>query len=346
MNKIASNTIWIKRLNVQLVKDALIKLNYGTKLTISRETGLSIATCGNILNELLDQGEVIEVDMEQPNGGRPARRFIYNANYYYVACIYMSYERGIYHLTHAVVNLIGEKLEEDSVTLDNIGYEDIDCLIGKLISKYDVKAIGIGIPGVVHNSIVVGECDIRSLINFPLEQKLKEKYSIKIIIENDMNLKTLGFYNSLNYDEDKNIAVINFPRGNCIGSGIIVDGSVIKGNTNFAGEVSYLPLFDSQQELMQQLESEDGFIPVAAKVITSVITIINPDTIALTGDIVKSNMCDDIIKKCSEIIPKEHMPNIMIRENIQDDYMNGLVSVTIESMTCHLHLVKKKYFSD
>lgn len=51
----------------------------------------------------------------------------------------------------------------------------------------------------VYEGVVVGDCDIKSLINFPLEKKLKERFPLEIIVEN------------------------------------------IKGNTNFAGEVSYLP---------------------------------------------------------------------------------------------------------
>jgi predicted NBD/HSP70 family sugar kinase len=343
MNQIINNTMRIKQLNVELVKSALIELTHGTKLTVAHATGLSVATCGNILNELLESGEVIEIDTEQPNGGRPARRFMYNANYCYVACMYISYEGGSHKVTYAVVNLIGEVIEEDVVALDLIDYEAIESLIEKLVAKHEIiKAVGIGVPAVVYEGVVVGDCDIKSLINFPLEKKLKEKFPMEIIVENDMNLIAVGVYKKQNYEEDKNIAVIDFPQGKCIGSGIIIEGHVIKGNTNFAGEVSYLPFDISQEEQIKQLDSDEGLLPLVLKTIVSVIAVINPDTIVLIGELMKSDMLEDIFNGCLKMIPKEHMPRIIIREDIYDDYMNGLVSVTIESLTCDIELVRKR----
>jgi predicted NBD/HSP70 family sugar kinase len=343
MNKIVSNNSKVKQLNIELVKDALIELTYATTQTVAKTTGLSIATCGNILNELLESGEVIEVDLEQPKGGRPARRFMYNANYCYVACIYLNYKGGDYKITYAVANLINEIIEEDSVILDDINYESIVGLIDKLIAKHDnIRAVGVGVPAAVCDDVLVGDCEIKGLINFPLGKRLKEKYPINIIVENDMNLKVLGLYKKQNYDKHKNIAVITFPKNSCIGSGIVVDGHVVKGNTQFAGEVSYLPFDISQEELITQLQSVDGFLPIVVKTIVSIIAVINPETIALTGELVRPDMLEDIFNGCLKIIPEKHMPKIIIRENIHDDYINGLISVTIESLTCDFKLVKKR----
>lgn len=343
MEQVISNTAKIKQINVELVKEALIELKYGTKQSISNETGLSVATCGNILNELVESGEVIEVDLEQPSGGRPARRFIYNANFRYVAGIYVSDKEGINKITYAVTNLVGEMIEENSIILDDISYESIVSLIGKLIERYEIiKAIGIGVPAVVYEGAIVGNCDIKELSNLPLQKQLEELFPIEIIVENDMNLQALGFYRKQNFHTNKSIAIINFPKDNCIGSGIIVDGHIIKGNTNFAGEVSYLPLGLSQEDLIKELEKGDQFLQLAVKIITSIITVINPATIVLTGELVKSDMMGDLISACLKIVPEKHMPEITVRENIHDDYINGLVSVTIESLACDVQLVKKR----
>ena len=343
MEQVISNTAKIKQINVELVKEALIELKYGTKQLISNETGLSVATCGNILNELVESGEVIEVDLEQPSGGRPARRFIYNANFSYVAGIYVSDKEGVNRITYAVTNLVGEMIEENSITLDDINYESIVNIIGKLIAKYEIiKAIGIGVPAVVYEGAIVGNCDIKELSNLPLQKQLEELFPIEIIVENDMNLQALGFYRKQNFHTNKSIAIINFPKDNCIGSGIIVDGHIIKGNTNFAGELSYLPLGLSQEDLIKELEKDDQFLQLAVKIITSIITVINPTTIVLTGELVKSDMIGNVISGCLKIVPEKHMPEITVRENIHDDYINGLVSVTIESLACDVQLVKKR----
>lgn len=343
MNQIISNTMKIKQLNVELVKSALIEQTYGTKLTVANATGLSVATCGNILNELLENGEVLEVDTAQPNGGRPARRFMFNADYSYVACIYIQAENNSRKIVYAVSNLIGDIVEQDILVPEQVGYESIEALVGRLLDKYPrIKGVGIGVPSVVYEGIIVSGCDIEDLINFPLEKKLREKYPVEVVVENDMNLIAVGVYKRQNYDEDKNIAVVDFPKGQCIGSGIIVDGHILKGNTNFAGEVSYLPFDMSQKEQICQMDSDEGLLPLASKTVMSLIAIINPEKIVLSGELMKEELLEEISRECLKIIPREHMPRIIVRKDTSEDYINGLIAVTIQSLTCDIQLVKKR----
>ncbi|TGE34748.1 ROK family protein [Desulfosporosinus fructosivorans] len=342
MIPIINNTIRVKQVNVELVKTALKALTFGTKLTIANVTGLSVATCGNILNELSERGEAIEADLEQSNGGRPARRFMYNANYSYIACIYVSNDGGVYRTTHAVTNLTGEVIEENSAEVEIINYEVIDNLIEKLIYSYEnIKAVGIGIPGIIYRGII-GAVDIKELADLPLATRLKAKYNLKVIVENDMNLIAYGFYKKQNYDEAKTITVVNFPKGNGSGAGIIVEGHIIRGNTNFAGEVSYLPFDKSREDQIKQTNSADGCFPLMVKTIGSIIAIINPETIVITGGLIRSNMQEDFSIACRKTIPHEHMPQIIIQENMQEDYINGLVSTTLESLTCDIQLIERR----
>ncbi|SFM35172.1 ROK family protein [Pelosinus propionicus] len=342
MIPIINNTMRVKQVNVELVKTALKALAFGTKLAIANATGLSVATCGNILNELLERGEVIEADLEQPNGGRPARRFMYNANYSYIACIYVSNEGGIYKTIHVVTNLAGEILEEISMEVEVINYEVIDSLILKLICSYEnIKAIGIGVPGIIHKG-EIGSCDIKELIDIPLATRLKAKYGLQITVENDMNLISYGFYKRQNYDEDKTIAVVIFPKDNCSGAGIIVEGHIIRGNTNFAGEVSYLPFDHLREEQIMKITHREVYFPLIVKTIASIIAVINPETIVVTGGLIRSDMIIDISNSCETFIPHAHMPQIIIQENMQSDYIYGLVSMTLESLTCDIQLIEKK----
>lgn len=342
MIPIINNTMRVKQVNVELVKTALKALAFGTKLAIANATGLSVATCGNILNELLERGEVIEADLEQPNGGRPARRFMYNANYSYIACIYVSNEGGIYKTIHVVTNLAGKILEEISMEVEVINYEVIDSLISKLICSYEnIKAIGIGVPGIIHKG-EIGSCDIKELIDIPLATRLKAKYGLQITVENDMNLISYGFYKRQNYDEDKTIAVVIFPKDNCSGAGIIVEGHIIRGNTNFAGEVSYLPFDHLREEQIMKITHREVYFPLIVKTIASIIAVINPETIVVTGGLIRSDMIIDISNSCETFIPHAHMPQIIIQENMQSDYIYGLVSMTLESLTCDIQLIEKR----
>lgn len=342
MTQITNNAIRMKQINVELIKAALKALPYGTKSTIASATGLSVATCGNILKELLASGEVIETELEQPNGGRPARRFAYNTNYSYIACLYVSTEGGSHSITYAVANTIGEVIEEQSRKRDIIHYDAIDDLIGELTEKYEnIKGIGIGIPGVVRQG-VIGVCDFKELAGVPLGGRLKEKYGLEINVENDMNAAVYGFYQKQQYEEDKTVAYVILLKDNPPGSGIMADGHILKGNTNFAGEVSFLPFGMSRDDQLDCWNSDTGFIPLAIQTIASLIAVINPETIALTGELITPAKLDAIYNRCLDVIPEEHMPRLMYREKVHDDYMNGLISITLESLTYSLQLVEKR----
>ena len=342
MLQISNNTIRVKQINTQLIKNALKASSYGTKTTIAQATGLSIATCGNILNELLEKGEVFEIELEESNGGRPARRFVYNANYAYIACMYLRTECKENSINYVITNLVGDKIEDKKIIVKSIDYELIDTTIEELIMRYEnIMAIGIGVPGVVHNGYI-GVCDISQLVNFPLGDKLKEKYQMQVTIENDMNFTAYGFYEKQEYNEDKTIVYALFPKDNLPGSGIIIDGHILKGNTKFAGELSFLPFDMTREEQLVRLNNNKEFLSLVVKSVTSIIAIINPETIVLGGDLFKGNELEEIFLECIKIIPREHMPNIFIKNDIHEDYMDGIVSITLESINYNIQLVERK----
>lgn len=176
INQIANNSIRVKEINRELIQQALKAMKQGTKSIISQATGLSIATCGNVLNELLETGEVIETELEQSSDGRPARRFVYNADFSYIACIYAKTGDGLLSLTYAVANSVGERVDGGYMEVMRVlDAAAIDHLVGTLIERYDqIKAVGIGIPGFVHQR-VINICDIKELIHVPLKAQLREK---------------------------------------------------------------------------------------------------------------------------------------------------------------------------
>ena len=159
---------------------------------------------------------------------------------------------------------------------------------------------------------------------------MTDKFGKHVVIENDMNLIAYGFYQAEEYEENTSIAVVSFFKDNWPGSGIIVDGHIIHGNTNFAGEVSYLPLGCTHNEQKQLLKDKAGIIQIASKTICSLAAIINPETIVITGKILTDSMLKEICDSISEIIPTKHIPQIILENNINKYYLNGLSSMTLE----------------
>ncbi|AWB45927.1 transcriptional regulator [Paenibacillus sp. CAA11] len=342
MNPITNNSMRVKKINQELVRQALKSMKQGTKSMVAEATGLSVATCGNILNELHEAGEVIETELEESSGGRPARRYVYNVDYSYVACIFAKIESGRQSLTYGVANLAGEYIERGYQEVKFADSTAIDELLGVLIERHNnIKAVGIGVPGVVHHG-VVDICDIEMLRQVPLEAEIREKYEVEVIVENDMNLTVYGFYKKQNYEEDQTLAVATFLQGSFPGAGIMIDGHIHKGKTRFAGEISFLPFGISREEQFNQLQERRTFIPLAAQTIASLTAVINPETVALTGDLVQAADLDEIYRECLRIIPEIHMPLLIVLEEPDEDYMNGLTAMTLESLAYSLQLVEKR----
>ncbi|WP_083537347.1 MULTISPECIES: ROK family protein [unclassified Paenibacillus] len=340
----ANNSIRVKQINTELVKTTLKSLpeGAGTISAIAKVTGLSVATCGNILNELVATGEVEEAEPEKPNGGRPARRFVYNTNFSYIACLYVKMEGGRNWLTYAVADSMGEVVEESTAEHASVTYEVIDEAVAGLIDRYArIKAVGIGIPGVVRRG-VIGVCDFRELVHVPLGPRLSDKYGLEFAIENDMNAAVYGFYRNQQYEDHKTIAFVTCLKDNLPGAGIMVDGHILKGNTNFAGEVAFLPYDLPQEELLVQLNSSRHFMPLAVKMLRSLIAIINPETIALTGELFGPEQLGALHSACLKAIPAEHMPKLVWRADMHEDYRNGLISITLERLSYGLQLIEKR----
>ena len=345
MGEIVSNTAQLKKVNEERIRQAIKENPNSTKALIARETGLSLATCNNILNEMVEMGEIIASEMTPSSGGRPATPFIYNKEYKNAICMYINTEGNVKVMAFAIVNAVGEILEEERLLLDYIDADVIDQQLGIRLNRYPkVSTVGIGIPGAVQDGII-DPCDVSELVNVNLQEQLTQKYGIEIIIENDMNLISYGYYMKHivenGVESPKSLAIIYFSKNNLPGCGVVIEGSLLKGNTMFAGEVSYVSLAygltrDDQNRL---LNNPSDFPEIAAKSICSVIAMINPQTIVLIGSLLENADLGEIEARFLDVIPAKHMSQLVVSNEIHDFYMKGLIRMTINSLSCGIPVI-------
>lgn len=197
--------------------------------------------------------------------------------------------------------------------------------------------------GLVGKNDEIFESDVDTLVDLPLGDLLKKDFpDIKFAVENDMNLMALGFYQKQAYQEDKTVAVIDFPWEFCVGSGIIVDGHIMKGNTNFASEISYLPFLPQGGSRRLCDLPDDAIIGYAVQTLVSMVAIINPDTIVLIDKLIRPDMLEAIRQGCQHIIPRRHMPRILISGEHHNFGLAGLAHATMECLDYNLMLVEKR----
>ncbi len=331
----ASNTRDVKQNNLKLVKEALKSVPYGTKNSIAQATGLSIGTCNTILNLLEVTGEIVQTENPEFTFGRPSKAYKYNADYAYICCVYVKHvetmkRQPMCDVCYAIVNLLGETIEEDTVHIDEYTVETLAAAIEKPMKKYDrIQTISLGSPGYYYNNVLMVSGSETMDGSDPVGY-LKERYGCEVYITNDMNAMAYGLHT---FDKDaareSDMALIAFFKGRPPGSGIIVNGRIVKGHTNFAGEVYNLiyPGELSIEELVVQ--GDEGVIKAAVTTSVDLCAILNPGSIYFTGQAIN----DDILKRIEEgvkkYIPVDHVPKLIHGPDFEKYYIWGLCAIAL-----------------
>ena len=112
--------------------------------------------------------------------------------------------------------------------------------------KTGIKAIGIGVPGLVSNGYVFDVINIPAWKEIPLRSLLEEHYQLPVAVNNDANCFALGeFY----FGKGKNAdSMIGLTIGTGLGSGIIIHKKLYTGHNGGAGEFGMMEYRDQCYE--------------------------------------------------------------------------------------------------
>jgi len=159
----------------------------------------------------------------------------------------------------ALVNSNGEILYSSSIpTRSEMGYEytvnnmkqAISTLLKETNSqKNDIEGIGFGFPGQVDykTGIVKNLPNIPGWVNVPIAEIIEKEFGITTKIDNDVRCAALG---ELKYGAGKGCEnLICITVGTGIGSGIILNGKLVRGASNAAGEIGHIKLFSNGDKL-------------------------------------------------------------------------------------------------
>ena len=101
------------------------------------------------------------------------------------------------------------------------------------VSFDDISSIGMGTPGTVNGAGIIEFANNLGFNNVPASDMLKERLGdIPVFIDNDANCAALGEAYAGCGNGSNNFVAVTLGTG--VGSGIIVDGKIVKG-VNFAG---------------------------------------------------------------------------------------------------------------
>lgn len=335
------NTEKLKRFNVDLIRTAVKSAENATKNSIASATGLSIATCGNIIEELVKTGEIIETDMAVSTGGRPSRKFAYNKNYMYIAVIYARIEKREKSIHCTVFNMSGESIYENRTGCHEISVEDLESVIEEILKRFEnIQVISLGVPGIVHDG-VISSCELEKLSHFHMKNHLEKKFGKLLTIENDVNSTALGYNQRIKNRNPESLAYLYYVEDGLSGAGIIVNGRVLKGSTDFAGEISFLPLGIKIEKQIQIQKNPRKFLDLVSRTIHSVNCIINPDCIVVSGRWFTDEKKELLMDLVSRTSPAGQIPRIEFEADIHESYLKGLFITAMHKLSCGFDVLQK-----
>ena len=127
-------------------------------------------------------------------------------------------------------------------TVNNIK-EAIHVLLKETESKSeDIQGVGFGFPGQVDykSGVVRLAPNIPGWVDVPIAQKIEEEFHIPTRVDNDVRCAALGELNFGAGQGCENLVCITVGTG--IGSGLIVNGKLVRGASNAAGEIGHIKL--------------------------------------------------------------------------------------------------------
>lgn len=152
----------------------------------------------------------------------------------------------------ALVNDKGSIIYSNSIpTRAEMGYEytinnmkeAIKDLLKETKSKEkDIEGMGFGFPGQIdcQKGIVRLAPNIPGWVDVPIAEIMEKEFGIKTRVDNDVRCAALG---ELNFGAGKGCEnLICITVGTGIGSGLIVNGKLVRGASNAAGEIGHIKL--------------------------------------------------------------------------------------------------------
>jgi predicted NBD/HSP70 family sugar kinase len=251
----------LRRLNSAAVLHAVREDGPASRAAIARATGLSKPTVNAAVELLLEHGYLTEDDeLASPTGpGRRPRLLRFASGLGHVLGI----DIGANKVLVLAADLAGQVLaterrkteaREPAALLALVEDAASHALEAAGIPAGSLKTVGVGTPGVVDpaSGRVTLAPQLAGWEGIELGARLEPAFGCPVVVDNEVRLSLLAERWRGAAQEIEDAFFVQIGIG--IGGGVLFGGEVYRGAGGAAGEIGYLPLFDSE-------EASDGLGP-------------------------------------------------------------------------------------
>lgn len=245
---IASDTRLLKEINLRTVLQILRHRSPLSRAEVARLTGLTPATVSSVVGTLLSARVAEEVGLGESNGGRRPVLIQFNPQAFYLVGV----DLGVGKILAVVIDLDGRLIARRMKELERtISRADLLHLMFTLtreviadsgLPKGKIAGIGLSVPGLVDSARGVGVIapNLPDWRDVPVVSLFEKEFRLPTWVENDSAAMALGEARFGAGRGRKNLLCVNVGRG--IGSGLILNGSLYRGEHGGTGEIGHMTI--------------------------------------------------------------------------------------------------------
>lgn len=240
VNVARSNTI--RDINRQIVLNYVRELGPISRAEIARETALQRSTISLIVDELTGDGLIEEVSGESTGGRPPSLLSLRTAD-----AVAIGVDLGTTKTIMATSDLAGRVLSQEEFSTDpdanTTTQEIVDCAL-QLMRKSGgtIEGIGISFPGWVDPETTHSFSPHFKWRDLPIAETLTQATALPVTIDNDANAAALAelWFGRPEIREVRDFILVLVEAG--LGTGIVFDGQVYRGEGGTAGEFGHMTI--------------------------------------------------------------------------------------------------------
>ncbi|WP_214843008.1 ROK family protein [Exiguobacterium sp. s150] len=315
------------------IRRQLVFHDHHTVAEISEAIGHSFPTVKKHLELMRAAGEVNEQGLTPSTGGRPATRYVFNPSAANGLCAYI--EQDV--IAYRRIDAIGTTLDKGRMAIRHGNHlQTLFDLLASQLASHSIQAVTIGVAAAVADGEIIYAPDYPTLSNVALTTLLESTFDVPVVVENDMNAAVYGYGRSVPTYADETIVYVYLGK-NGPGSGILLNGRLIRGKTNFTGEISFLPFYahhtfyDRIRNHQRGTPLTDQACDALARLITTFTATLNPHTIVFSDIDVTEEDIRRVRKRSERYIAATHLPDLT-RGLWEEHYFQGLITFCVETL--------------
>ena len=245
------------------------------------------------------------------NGGRPGEEFALNAEYETGVCAYIEDMT----LRILIVDALGKEKQNLQIALhQNFGIEELEEIITRIRQSFTrLSVIALGVPGVILDGTIKHLPILPRLLNINVKEELERRLeNVVVFVENDVNTIVTA-----EREKWKNLAHI-FKTDGCVGTGILIQGNLLRGVHGCAGEMENI--CDKKKDTLHYLSTA----------IRAIVCVIDTENIALSGFTMQEEEMQELRERLERFLPRERLPQLHVVEDADRLYRRGLLEMVVE----------------